>query len=464
MNPRRTPTRKPARSIARLLLIELVAIAALLSALLYVAVKASSHQAAESTHDGLLAASAEAIAERLAADEGELVVDIPYGALAMLGAVSDDSVFYRVIADGETLTGYHELLAPSERPNPAETVFYSAELEGQSVRVAALSRRVALAGRTVPAEVLVAQTREGQQAIVSSAAERAALIGIGSFALAGVLCAIAVRRAIAPLRRVAHSVERRGPADLRPLREPLPRELEPLGNALDGFMARLDSALERTETLIAETAHHVRTPLAVLRTRAETALRRTEDVEMRSTLRDLVRAVDASARSADQLLEHAMVGHRSERMTLELLDMGRLTNEVVERYRPVAELRDVVFDCEIEAGVEVTGDRVQLETALRNLIDNAVKYSPAETHIDVSAARRLDEVVVYIRDRGRGLDGAEQQALTERYKRGSNVEDVVGSGLGLAIVEQVATAHAGRVSVTPAEDSGTQVELCLPAA
>jgi len=80
MNPRRTPTRKPARSIARLLLIELVAIAALLSALLYVAVKASSHQAAESTHDGLLAASAEAIAERLAADEGELVVDIPYGA------------------------------------------------------------------------------------------------------------------------------------------------------------------------------------------------------------------------------------------------------------------------------------------------------------------------------------------------------------------------------------------------
>jgi len=247
------------------------------------------------------------------------------------------------------------------------------------------------------------------------------LIGIGSFALAGVLCAIAVRRAIAPLRRVAHSVERRGPADLRPLREPLPRELEPLGNALDGFMARLDSALERTETLIAETAHHVRTPLAVLRTRAETALRRTEDVEMRSTLRDLVRAVDASARSADQLLEHAMVGHRSERMTLELLDMGRLTNEVVERYRPVAELRDVVFDCEIEAGVEVTGDRVQLETALRNLIDNAVKYSPAETHIDVSAARRLDEVVVYIRDRGRGLDGAEQQALAERYKRGSNV-------------------------------------------
>jgi len=389
MNPRRTPTRKPARSIARLLLIELVAIAALLSALLYVAVK-------------------------------------------MLGAVSDDSVFYRVIADGETLTGYHELLAPSERPNPAETVFYSAELEGQSVRVAALSRRVALAGRTVPAEVLVAQTREGQQAIVSSAAERAALIGIGSFALAGVLCAIAVRRAIAPLRRVAHSVERRGPADLRPLREPLPRELEPLGNALDGFMARLDSALERTETLIAETAHHVRTPLAVLRTRAETALRRTEDVEMRSTLRDLVRAVDASARSADQLLEHAMVGHRSERMTLELLDMGRL--------------------------------RVQLETALRNLIDNAVKYSPAETHIDVSAARRLDEVVVYIRDRGRGLDGAEQQALAERYKRGSNVQDVVGSGLGLAIVEQVATAHAGRVSMTPAEDSGTQVELCLPAA
>lgn len=457
-------TGQPAGSIARRLSIELIAIAALLSALLYVAVKASSSQAAESTHDGLLAASAEAIAERLAPDDGELVVDIPYGALAMLGAVSDDSVFYRVIADGDTLTGYHELPAPTQRPNPAETVFYNAELDAQPVRVAALSRRVAIAGRTVPAEVLVAQTRYGQQAIVSSAAQRAALIGIGAFALAGILCAIAVRRALAPLRRVAGSVERRGPADLRPLREPLPRELEPLGNALDRFMARLEAALERTETLIAETAHHVRTPLAVLRTRAETALRKTEDVEMRSTLRELVRAVDASARSADQLLEHAMVGHRSERMSLERLDIGRLTDEVVERYRPVAELRDVIFDCEIEAGVEVTGDRVQLETALRNLIDNAVKYSPAETHIDVSTWRRDNEAIVHIRDRGRGLDGARQGVLTERYKRGSNVDDVVGSGLGLAIVEQVASAHEGRVSVAAADDCGTRVELCLPAA
>ena len=458
------PPHRKAPSVARQLLIELVAIAALLSALLYVAVRGTSSDAAESTHDGLLAASAEAIAERLAAIDGELLVDIPYGALAMLGAVSDDSVFYRVIADGDTLTGYGELDRPQRVPNPAETIFYTAEYQGQPVRVAALSRRVAIDGRTVPAEVLVAQTRYGQQAIVSTAAGRAALIGIGSFALAGILCAIAVRRAFAPLRRVAESVEQRGPSDLRPLRAPLPRELEPLGNALDRFMARLDSALERTETLIAEAAHHVRTPLAIVRTRAETALRRTEDAEMRTTLRELVRAVDASARSADQLLEHAMVGHRSERMSLERLDLGRLTGEVVERYRPVAELRDVEFDCEIESGLDVTGDRVQLETALRNLIDNAVKYSPAETRIDVMARRRAGEAIVFIRDRGRGLDGVTQRDLKARYKRGSNVDDVVGSGLGLAIVEQVVNAHDGQVSVAPADQCGTRVELSLPAA
>ncbi len=458
------PARLKAPSVARRLLIALMAIAALLSGLLYVAVRASSNEVAESTHDGLLAASAEAIAEGLQADDGALVVDIPYGALAMLGAVSDDSVFYRVIADGDTLTGYAELLPPEQAPNPAETVFYSSVHQGQPVRVAALSRRVAIDGRTVPAEVLVAQTRYGQEAIVSAAARRAALIGIGAFALAGVLCAYAVRRAFAPLRRVAGSVERRGPADLRPLREPLPRELEPLGNALDRFMARLDATLERTETLIAEAAHHVRTPLAIVRTRAETAMRRSEDPEMRRTMRELVRAVDASARSADQLLEHAMVGHRSERMALERLDIGRLTDEVVERFRPLAEMRDVEFDCRIERGLDVTGDRVQLETALRNLIDNAVKYSPAETRIDVTTTRRAGDAVVHIRDRGRGLGGESPLDLSQRYIRGSNVDDVVGSGLGLAIVEQVVNAHDGQVVLSPAEDRGTSVELSLPAA
>lgn len=445
-------------------MLELVAIAALLSVLLYAAVRASSNEAAEATHDGILAASADAIAERLAADEDGLVVDIPYGALAMLGAVSDDSVFYRVTADGETLTGYADLKPPQQSPNPAETIFYNTDYLGQPVRAAALSRRVAIAGRTVPAEVIVAQTRYGQEAIVSKAAGRAALIGVGAFALVGVLCAFAVRRALAPLHRVASSVERRGPADLRPLRERLPRELEPLGNALNGFMVRLDATLERTETLIGEAAHHVRTPLAIVRTRAENAIRRSDDPEMRVTLRELVRAVDASARSADQLLEHAMVGHRSERMTLERLDIGELTHEVVQRYRPIAELRDVEFDCEIEPGLEVTGDRVQLETALRNLIDNAVKYSPAETCIDVSASSRKGHAVVDIRDRGRGLDGVSQADLAKRYQRGSNVEDVVGSGLGLAIVEQVAFAHDGEVSVLPAGGQGTQVQLRLPAA
>lgn len=453
-----------APSVARRLIIELVAIAALLSAVLYVAVRASSNTAAESTHDGILAASAEAIAERLAADDGQLKVDIPYGALAMLGAVSDDSVFYRVLADGKTLTGYAELAGPVRAPQPEETLFYHSEFQGQAVRAAALSRRVAINGRTVPAQVIVAQTRFGQEAIVSRSAGRATLIGFGAFALASVLCAFSVRRALAPLHRVASSLERRGPADLRPLQERLPRELETLGHALDEFMLRLDMALERTETLITEAAHHVRTPLAVVRTRAENAIRRSQDPEMRNTLRDLVRAVDASARSADQLLEHAMVGQRSERISRENLDIGTLTDEVVRRYQPIAEMRDVNFVCAIESGIDVTGDRVQLETALRNLIDNAVKYSPAETCIDVSAVCRDGKAVVLIRDRGRGLDGVSQMDLTKPYRRGSNVDDVVGSGLGLAIVQQVVAAHDGDIRVAPAEGCGTHVQLRLPAA
>jgi len=453
-----------AGSLARRLSLELAGIAALLSVLLYLAVRSLSAEAAVSTHDGILGASVEAIAEQLGTDGSRVLLDLPYGALAMLGAVSDDRVFYRVTTASETLTGYEDLPLPQRLPGPGETTFFDASYRGSPVRIAALSRRITVDSRPLAVVTLVAQTLDGQRDIVSRVAARATLLGAGSFALAGALGALAVGRAVAPLRRVASALERRGAQDLSPLAEPLPRELAPLGAALDGFIGRLDASLERTETFIAEAAHHVRTPLAVVRTRAETALRQSSDSEVRATLRAAVRAVDESARSADQLLEHAMVTHRSERMMRERLAIDELVMRLVRSFEPLAELRDLQLHVSVEPGLDVIGDRVQIETALRNLLDNALKYSTADSTIQVSACRVGAGVDVGVRDRGRGLQGINVDGLTERYRRGSNVADVVGSGLGLAIVTQVASAHGGRFSIAAADDRGTLARLWLPGA
>jgi len=450
-------------SLARRLILELAVIAALSSVLLYVAVRALSGEASEATHDGILAASAEAIAERLGSDANGVSVDLPYGALAMLGAVSEDRVFYRIVLETRTLTGYDDLPLPQRLPSPGETLFYSEVYRGSVVRIAALSRRVSVDARSLAVMTLVAQTLDRQRDIVARLAGRATLVGIASFALAGLLGALAVWRALAPLRRLVESLERRGPQDLSPLSHPLPRELIPLGRSLDGFMRRLDASLERTETFIGEAAHHVRTPLAVVRTRAEAAMRQSHDDEVRATLRSLVRAVDESARSADQLLEHAMVMHRSERMAREPVPVSEMVAGLVRSLEPVAELRDLTLRARLSPDIRISGDRIQIEVAVRNLLDNALKYSPAEALIDVEVC--LDEscqVLVAVRDHGRGLRGGSAESLSERYRRGSNVDDVVGSGLGLAIAGQVAVAHGGWLSIAPAPGVGTRACLHLP--
>jgi two-component system sensor histidine kinase TctE len=111
----------------------------------------------------------------------------------------------------------------------------------------------------------------------------------------------------------------------------------------------------------------------------------------------------------------------------------------------------------------VQGDRALIEAALRNLIDNAIKYSPPETTVDLAlvngASARIE-----VADRGRGLSGQEQTRLTKRFARGENARDVIGSGLGLTIVAEVAAAHGGRFELTDREGGGTCARLYLPLA
>ena len=450
-------------SLRRRLIIQLLGIAAVLSALLYITVRAVADQAAEATQDNILGASAAAIAEQLrAADEG-IVVDIPYSAFAMLGAVSEEQVFYRIIAGSLTITGYEDLPTPQRLPGDLAPVYYSATYRETDVRIVALKRTVPVENKPLDVTVMVAQTRLGQEAIAARVANVAAGLGIGFFVIAGILSLIAAQSALRPIRRVVEAVGRRGPSDLRPLQHPAPRELAPLLGALNGFMARLRGALDRTETFIAEAAHHIRTPLATVRTQAEIALRQADNEDSRKTLRAVVRAVEESSRSASQLLDHATVIYRSDHMVDDRLDIGSLTQDLVDAYQPTAELKDISIELGIETNrAELSGDRVMIESALRNMLDNAIKYSPAEEPVRIEVRDAGDFVEIAISDKGRGLDGASQTSLTKRFGRGENVDDIVGSGLGLTIVEEVAQAHGGRFDLKQQPEGGTCAIFSLP--
>lgn len=450
-------------SIRRRLLLQLLFVAILLSGLLYLSVRTVADSAVERTQDSILGAATIAIAEELRGGEEGVAVDIPYTAFSMLGSIGQDRVFYRITIGDETVTGYDELALPTEPLNGLTPLFYDDAYRGLLVRAAAVERSVLVNGKALPVRVIVAQTRTSQQTIVASLAERAALLGIGFFVIAVGLSLLTARLVVKPVSSLVEAVGRRGPQDLRPVQRPVPRELVPLVTALNGFMSRLSVALSRTETFIAEAAHHIRTPLATLRAQAEIALRQTENEEARQTIRSMIRSVDTSARSAGQMLEHAAVVFRSDQRSDEQIDLSLLVEDITESYEPSAEMKGVRLVCLPHAhDITVDADRILLEAALRNLIDNAIKYTPKDGLIEVSVISAEGFARLEVKDSGRGLFGAQAAQLTGRFQRGANVEDVVGSGLGLTIVKEVARSLNGRFEIVEREEGGTCAALYVP--
>ena len=453
----------PSGSIRRRLVVQLALITALLSVAFFLAIRVVAERAATDTQDDILAASATSIAEAVYSDRGDVRLELPYYAISMLGTISEDRVFYRILVDGQTLTGYDDLPLPSGRPQGRDPVFVTAPYRDDNLRSVLVSRTLSVGDQARRVQVVVGQTRRGLAAISSKITTTAVGIGAAFFLVATALSVFAVQNAMSPLDRLAQSVARRGPNDLRPVTAATPAELVPLVGGLNSFMQRLKSALNRSEDLIAEAAHRVRTPLATVRTQAEVIYRQMERPENKKALREMIRAVDESSRSAGQLLDHAMVTFRSDQLETQQVAVSDLLHDVVDRLSPTAELKDIQVRLYVpDTPTYVHGDAILLQNAVRNVMDNAIKYSPPDTEITVRLHVDTMCRISFI-DQGRGFGQADLAKLTKRFSRGSNVDDVVGSGLGPTIADDVARAHGGRLEISSnAKGSGACVTLVLP--
>ncbi|WP_435258594.1 sensor histidine kinase [Thioclava sp. FR2] len=453
-----------ALSLRRRLVWQLMALSAGLAIVLYLAVRIGAGEASEATMDAILGAAAQGIAEEMRSVEGGVEIDLPPGTFSMLAAMGEERIFYRVDVGGETLTGYEDLPLPDQPPTALTPLFYTVPFRDVQLRVAAVMRSIRVDGRAEKAMVLLGQTREGQEAVAADLGNRAAALGLAVFLAAIPLSLFVARGLILPVDRLAEAVGRRGPRDLRPVRHPAPVELKPFVTALNKFIGRLRVTLSQTETFIAEAAHHIRTPLTVMRNEAELALRQSNEEATRARLRGLIRSADDAARSVGQLLDHATVLYRAEQEEWAQVDLALMTKAVAGRLEAAAGLKDITFVLDIDPTMPVDGDAVLLEAALRNILDNAVKYSPVETLVEISARVDAGMARVVVKDRGRGLADAVPDRLKQRFLRGGNVSDVAGSGLGLTIVEEAAVAMGGNFSLTQREGGGACATLLLPLA
>ncbi len=449
------------RSIRRRLTLQLVTGAALMALVLFVIVFNFARQIGSESQDRILAASAASILDETSVQSGQLMVDIPYSAFSMLDNASDDRVFYRITRDGEGLTGYDDL--PAAARSGAQTGFDTIRFRGEEVRIATLSRRLSIGGTPVEIAVTVGQTRDALGDVLSRILRVTVILGVSFFLASALLAVLAGQSAAGSLRKLAGSVSRRGPQDLRPVVAEVPSEMRPLVASLNSLIARLSTALTRTEDFIAEAAHRVRTPLATVRAHAENTLRRVDKEENRIALREMIRAIDESSRAAGQLLDHAMVSIRADQLELSPLSLNTLVGELVDRLRPVADLKDMDLRLTQEQPLEILGDPILIQNAVRNLLDNAIKYAPADSPIRVALTREGDMAVLIISDEGIGFPETGADALTGRFARGDNAAGVIGSGLGLTIAEEVARAHHGHLTIANRDGGpGACVRLSFP--
>ncbi|WP_448328459.1 sensor histidine kinase N-terminal domain-containing protein [Sulfitobacter sp. M13] len=431
--------------------------AALLAMLLFLVVRAYATQIAQEGQDNILGASVSSILDAAVLRDGAVELDFPYASLSMLSTSADDRVFYAIYEDGALLSGYDGLEAVLPVQS-GESMFTSTNYDNAIIRIATASRT--LIGIDTPRQVSVsvAQTQDALAETLNRISRNVALFGAGFFALATALAFWAASTTIGQLSRLTTSVTRRGPQDLSPFLKPVPSEMVPLVGSLNTLMSRLDQSLKQSEDFIAEAAHRVRTPLATVRSYAEATFQRVETQENRDALRSMMRAIDESSRAAGQLLDHAMVTFRAENLEREDVELDGLLRDLVQRMMPVADMRDVTIDLESTEPAIIRGDPVLLQNAFRNLIDNALKYAPADTSITIHVQTK-PRISVDVLDQGRGFLPTEMDKLAGRFVRGGDTQGHIGSGLGLTIAQDVATAHNGTMVLSNRTEGGACVTL-----
>jgi two-component system, OmpR family, sensor kinase len=271
-----------------------------------------------------------------------------------------------------------------------------------------------------------------------------------------------VRRGLLPLRDVTAEVQRRDARSLTPLATAnLPEEIEPLAAELNRLLARLQEAFAVQRAFIADAAHELRSPLTVLRLQLQ-LLDRAPDDAARQTARDsLGAAVDRAIHLVEQLLTLARSDPGEATGDFELIDLSAAAAQALADTHALAAARHIDLSLEHTGAVPAKGDREALRTLARNLVDNAVRYTPPGGSVRVRCRTTDAETLLEVIDTGPGIAAADRARVFDRFYRRASANET-GTGLGLAIVKAIAARHGARVVLDDAPSGGLHVTVSFP--
>jgi two-component system, OmpR family, sensor kinase len=306
--------------------------------------------------------------------------------------------------------------------------------------------------------IAVAQSPRGSEKVLFHLTSK--LIGqiVFSIPLFILILWYVVNRSLRPLKQFANELEARSPAALQSVAlDNLPRELIPVADALNDLLNRLRHAIAAQENFIEDAAHEILTPLTALQVQVQVLERAKTEERRVQAIHDVRESLERCVNLARQLLTLARSTEPSQTEFTEF-DLVAVARLAVEESLPKAQSRQIDLGVIADNSVNIVGDKLALQVLMRNLIDNAIKYSPVGGQVDVIIGDGENPTLT-VSDSGPGVAPEEQGRIFDRFYRGEN-PDIEGTGLGLAIVKQIAERHRAEITLkSPGSLGGLDVSV-----
>jgi len=457
--------------LLRWLILPLVLLVALNAVSLY----RDALEAADVAYDRSLLSSTRALAERVSVQDGKVVANVPYVALDSFETDTLGRIYYKVTGlQGETVSGYDDLPpVPKNVPRtdlyPALVRFYHATYNGERVRIAALLQPVYDDSMRGIALIQVGETLDARQAlsrdILLSTLLRQALLVLAVAAMVW----FAVRLVLRPLMLLKNEVETRALSDLSNIDPALVhKEVRPLVAAMNGAMARTQDLIASQRRFIADASHQLRTPLAVLKTQAELALRENDPAAMRSIVSSIAGTTDGAIHLANRLLTLARIEHGGGIAATAPVSLAEVARQVgLELALPAVQKGiDLALEADADEQTTVPGQALLLHELVSNLVDNAIRYTPVGGSVLLQVGRTGDDVTLAVSDSGPGIAAGDvDKVFMPFYRAQATLEaNPGGTGLGLAIVRDIANLHGASIALDQTDGGhGLSVRLVFPA-
>lgn len=406
-------------------------------------------------YDQGLRQNVSAIARQIRFVEGKPVINLSDSARAILRADEIDKVYFHIVTrEKKVLAGDRDLPLPEDLPSLPVDVgdigFRDAEVNGEDVRIAYQF----LAIDNLPPErwllIEVGETLEKRGQLANKIIASVILPQFIIIPLVVVLVWFGLSQGLRPLTVLRRKIEARREGDLSPIStKRVPEELQPLIEAFNALLERMQANMEAQQRFIADAAHQMRTPLTGLKTQAQIAVRENDPAALRHALHQMADAADQASHLINQLLALARAEANQGAQTLDRLDLDALLRQVIEDWIGQALALGIDLGYEPMSGQsEIEGNAFLLRELLNNLVDNALRYTPSGGIVTGRIVPMVDALILEIEDSGIGISEADADKVFERFYRAEDTGRE-GSGLGLAIVREIAELHGATAALRP---------------